>query len=106
MIKMKKDLTKLAILGLLASSCLFANAPSSSKEIAMSKCSKDTPAKSSCSDQSDSSSTDKSSCNNKSGCDGNTGCSDCDKDSSEEAEASLLMKAKRKAVSQKVIEAD
>jgi hypothetical protein len=97
---MKKDLTKLAMLGLLAGACVSAYQPMSGKEIAMSKCSRDPTAPTSDGTKSDPNKSndpidDDSSCNSQSGCDGNTGCSECESDTLEEASASEVMKTKR-----------
>lgn len=94
------------MVGLLAGVCLSANAPTEGKEIAMSKCSKDT-SNSSCNGKSDCNSPKdkKSSCNGKSGCDGSTSSSDCGS-SSDQAEVESAMKAKRKAAAQKIVQAE
>lgn len=117
---MKKDLATLATLGLLAGICLSANGVVGEKEIAMLKCSKDNAAKSSCNGQSNCNSQseedasesqsqpedDKSSCNGQSGCNGSTSHSDSLQESSEEANSSLLMQAKRNAAAEKLIPAE
>jgi hypothetical protein len=87
---MKKDLTKLAMLGLLAGSCISATDMSGGSEIAMSKCTResDTSGKSSC-----------SSCDGKSGCPGKD-MNETDESCSEQTEESLKMKKKREETAQ------
>jgi len=105
---MKKDLTTLAMMGLLAGANLSASEIPTGKEVAMSRCTREMAPKNPPKPQTNTDSEvddtdgDYSSCNAQTGCDGNTGCSECEGNDSEEASASAVMKAKRLSVSEKL----
>ena len=91
-VSMKKDLIKLAMVGLLAGLCLSAQQADAKNEVAMTKCSKEKspetqPAKK-CNEKSDC-----NSCNSSNGCNGN-----------EESDATDAVQSKRKSAARKVVE--
>jgi|GEM_PF-1869166 hypothetical protein len=106
---MKKDLVKLAIVGLLAGFCLSAQgAPSDAGEIAMSKCTKDDMKKSQnrnngmLDDDEEGDNSDVNGCNGPSGCGDNSGQNNGDQQSSKVQ----MMQSKRKSAAQKVVEGE
>lgn len=98
---MKKDLVRLAMIGLVAGFCMSIEAaPTISREIAMSKCTKDTSDKGKNSD-------DQSSCSSKSGCNSCNSSSSYNPGSqskSDESTAKAEVKSRRKSAAQKVLE--
>ena len=104
---MKKDLVRLATVGLLAGFCLSAQgAPSEKQEVAMSKCSKDNTQKSQ--NENDGMSDDNHCSGNgdDNHCSGNSGCnnSEGDSDSNQQAGKMQTMQSKRKSAAQKAVE--
>ena len=101
---MKKDLVKLAIVGLLAGFCLSAQgAPSDSNEIAMSKCSKDNTQKSQ--NRNNDQDNDGSDAN---GCGGPNGCGDSPEQDTgdQQSDKVQMMQSKRKSAAQKTVEGE
>lgn len=98
---MKKDLVRLAMIGLAAGFCMSAEAaPTIRSNIAMSKCSKDTSDKGNNSD-------DQSSCSGKSGCGSCSSSSlytPSNQSKADESTAKSEVKSGRKSAAQKVLE--
>ena len=107
---MKKDLLKLAMIGLVAGISMSADANESGKEIAMSKCSKTTKTddQKGCNSKGTGCNGKNSGCNAKgSGCNGASGCTseeDCDGSAESKSSSNDSIQQNRKSAARKVLE--